>query len=423
LIFIAVFLAGGILSSIYPAMILAAVNPIRALRGKNAVSLGNNHFRQGLTMFQFLISMLLIACTAVIYYQVEAMRKQSLSEDFEKVLVVHSPRTMIGHPERANFFREFRNYLENHSDIHSIASGGCLPGEDFLFHTENVVAEGKETAINWSFDVASIDEQYLPALGLKLIAGRNFEDRAGEEDKVILNETALGVLGFQGSDEAIQKFIGINNNQRYQVVGIMEDTHFRGLRESIKPLILKYGHDYEFGYFPIRIGTGDLHQTIRRIESGWMDTYPRDPFEYFFLDKFFDRQYSNDKAFGKIFGSFSLLAIFLSGLGLFGLISYTTAQKTREIGIRKVMGAGVLSIIKLLTVNMLKLLIAAAIIALPLAYWITGYWLNTFAYRFEPPFWMYLVPLVLLLFTSMVAVGGQTMKSALRNPVNAIAEE
>jgi len=423
LIFLCIFLIGAMLASFYPAMVLSSINPIRALKGKNVTSNRHGFFRQGLILFQFCVAMLLMAGTGGIYHQVNSMRRQSLGVDLDQVLVVHSPRSMIGNTERVLYFKQFSDFLESDGDIHSVASGGCLPGENFLYHAEDVHAEGKDIEINWSFDVASVDEEYLPTLGMELVAGRNFEDRTEEENKVILNQTAIQALGFENPFEAIGKFIRVNQTELMQIVGVVADIHFEGLQSSIKPLLLKYGHDYEFGFFAIKINSDNFSEIISRIETQWKTTYPRDPFEYFFLDNFFDRQYKNDQAFGQLFGSFSLLTIFIAGMGLFGLISYTAYQRSKEIGIRKVMGADVLSIIKLLTVDIIKLILLAATISLPFAHWMISRWLNTFAYRFEPSIWMYSIPLILLLITSIIAVSGQTLKSALSNPVDAIADE
>ncbi len=422
-VFIGTFLAGTILASIYPALILSSINPIKALRGKNFKSNGYGLMRQGLILFQFCVAMLLLSGTGAVYYQVESMRHQSLGIDLEQVLVIHSPRSMIGNAERAMYFRQFRDFLEPDPEVVSVSSGGCLPGEKFLFHTEDVHAEGNDAQINWSFDIASVDERYLSTLGIQLIAGRNFDERPDEENRVILNETGAQSLGFQNPFEAIGRYIRINQANPEQIVGVLKDAHFEGLHTSIKPLLLRYGHDYEFGFFPVKVKTANLRKTIDKIETQWRTTYPKDPFEYFFLDQFFNRQYKNDQAFGQLIGTFSLLAVFISGIGLFGLISFTTFQKSKEIGIRKVMGANVFSIVKLLTGNILKLILLAALISLPFAHWIIGQWLDTFAYRFQPSIWMYFLPLFLLLLTSMVAVGRQTLKSALGNPVDAIAYE
>jgi putative ABC transport system permease protein len=422
-VFLGTFLAGTFLASIYPAMILSSIHPIKVLRGPHYTIRGNRTLQQGLVFFQFSVALLLVAGTGAVYYQVESMRNQSMGMDMDQVLVIHSPRSMIGNPERALYFRQFRDFLEPDPQIVSIASGGCLPGEPFLYHAEDVHAEGQNTEINWSFDIASVDERYLLTLDMKLLAGRNFEDRPGEERSVILNETGIRVLGFQDSGQAVGQFLRINQGAPREIIGVVEDAHFEGLHTTIKPLLLRNGHDYEFGFFLAKINAEDLRNTLERIESQWRTTYPKDPLEFFFLDQFFDRQYNNEQSFGQIFGAFSLLAIFISGIGLYGLISFTTSRKSKEIGIRKVMGANVLSIVRLLTGHILKLILLAGLISIPLAYWVIGKWLDTFAYRFEPAIWMYLIPLFLILITSLLAVISQTLKSALSNPVDAIAEE
>jgi len=422
-IFILVFLVGAGLASIYPSLVLSSFDPIKVLKGKNILSIGNGYFRQGLITFQFSIAILLIACTGAVYYQIENMRKQNLGVDLNQVLVLHSPRSMIANQERAMLFNRFRDNLEQESDIITVASGGCIPGKKFLIHSEDIHVEGKEIDVSWSFDVASVDERFLPTLGLKILSGRNFEFRPDEVNKVILNESAFHTLGFQFPEEAVGQFIRIAQFEPQEIVGVVADAHFEGLHEKIKPLLLTYGHDYEFGFFPIKITSNDIPGTINKVATQWKAIYPRDPFDYFFLDRFFDGQYKDDQIFGQLFGTFALLTIFISGLGLFGLISLTTYQKSKEIGIRKVFGAGIFSIITLLTKDFLKLVLIAAIVAIPLSYLVIYHWLQSFAYRFNPAAWMYILPVFLLLITSLIAISGQTVKSALKNPVDAIAEE
>jgi putative ABC transport system permease protein len=422
-VFLAATITGAALAGGYPALLMSTFHPIKALKGNSSINSGNGIFKQALITFQFGSALLLIACTGAVYFQVEFMRKQPLGADLDQVLVIHSPRSLIGNPARMMHFREFREQLEQSGDIASVASGGCLPGEKFLYHTENVQAEGLESAVNWSFDVASVDERYLLTLDMKLLSGRNFQDRPGEEESVILNELAAAGLGFADPVEAVGKFIRIGQRERRQIIGVVANVHFEGLQASVKPLMLRYGHDYEFGFYPIRISKRNIEQTISDIEAQWKIIYPRDPFDYFFLDKFFERQYKNEQAFAMMFGSFAILTIFISGMGLFGLISLTIYQKYREIGIRKVLGAGILSITNLLLNGFFRLILIASIIFLPLAHLIINRWLNTFAHRFDPPWYSYLIPFIAVLITSIVAVGGQTMKAALKNPVDAIAEE
>ena len=422
-VFTSVVVSGTILASIYPAVILSSFDTIKAVKGKNVISIRNGYFRQGLIAFQFSIALLMIACTGAVYYQVSSMRKQSLGMDMERVLVINSPKSMIGNAERALIFKRFRNVLEQETDIQSVASGGCIPGEKFLYHAENVKADGNEIDVNYSFDMASVDSRYLETLGIELINGRDFEDNPDENDKVILNETAIKALGFSDSSDAVGQFLRISQGDPQQIIGVINDPHFEGLQKDIKPLLLKYGHGYEFGFFPIKIRSEDPQRVIKKVETQWKLIYPKDPFDYFFLDKFFDQQYNDDQSFGKLFGSFALLTIFIAGLGLIGLVSLTTYQKSKEIGIRKVFGANVISIVKLLTVGFMKLVLIAAIIAIPLSWWIIDAWLSTFAYRFDPAWWMYILPVILLMVTSLIAIGGQTIKSAFKNPVDAISDE
>jgi putative ABC transport system permease protein len=207
-----------------------------------------------------------------------------------------------------------------------------------------------------------------------------------------------------------------------RIIGVVEDTHYEGLQKEVRPLLLRYGHDYEFGFYEARIAGGAIQEAVRHVQDEWEAVYPNDPFDYFFLDRFFDAQYQNDRTFGKVFGVFSVLAIFVAVLGLFGLVTFTTYQKTKEIGIRKVLGASVADIIGLITRKFFVLILIASVLALPLAHMVIQDWLNTFAYRVPVAWWWYGAPVLIINGIALLAVSRQSLKAALSNPVDAIKE-
>lgn len=422
ILFIAIMILGGLLTSVYPATILSSINTIDVLKGKISGTPGKGYLRKSLISFQFFFAVFLLSCTGAIYYQVNYMRNQGLGMSAEQVLVLYTPRSLIGSPKRIQHFENFRDKLLNYPEIVKVGSSGCIPGEEFLVHREGVRQMEKDDGKNLTYDVAYVDEGYLPALEFKLMGGRNFANGPGEGTKVIPNETAIRSLGFANSADAIGKTLLVGDKQ-YQVIGVVGDAHYEGLQKSIRPLLLFYGHWYEFGYFSIKLNPENISQTVATVQKHWEEIYPNDPFDYFFLDSYFDQQYKNDRVFGKVFGMFSFLAIFVACLGLIGLVAFTTYRRTKEIGIRKVLGANTSNILGLLTSEFSKPILLACVIAIPVTHFIIYKWLDTFAYRFEFAWWMHLIPLLLINFLALLAISWQSLKAAKGNPVNALREQ
>lgn len=422
LLFIAIMFAGGLFSSIYPALILSSFKPIDVLKGKLHGVRGKGFFRKGLISFQFFFAVFLLTSTGAIYYQVKYMREQSIGFNTAQVLVLHSPRSMIGNSKRIDHFKSFRERLLQYPSIQKVASSANIPGNDFLVHWDGISQLEKDDGKNQRFDVAWADEGYIPALEFKILAGQNFTDQPSVTKKVIINETACKALGFTGNEQAIGKMLR-RNDKEYEITAVVADAHYEGLQKTIKPLLLLYGHNYEFGFFVMKVNSANMAQTLATVKKQWEEMYPNDPFDYFFLDSFFDEQYKSDKRFGKVFGLFSSLAIFIACLGLIGLVAFATYQKTKEIGIRKVLGAGVLNIIRLISSEFFKPILLACIVAIPFSHFVISKWLDGFAYRFRFSWWMYLVPLALINLLAFLAICIQTLRAAAANPVNALRSE
>ena len=295
--------------------------------------------------------------------------------------------------------------LKNPS-ITTVGSAGCIPGNEFLLHWNGISLAAQALPKDVTYDVAWVDEGYIPSLGFKLLAGANFADRPGENTKVIINETAMRNLGVTDPSNAIGKILRKDESRQYEVAAVLADAHYEGLQKNIRPLLLFFGDNYEFGYFPIKINTASIGPTIAHVEKNWKRVYPNDPLDYFFLDSFFDEQYKSDRRFGKTFGIFSFLAIFIACLGLTGLIAYTTQQKVKEIGIRKVLGASITGIIGLLTGEFFKPILIACLVAVPFNHWLISKWLDSFAYRFQFSWWMHAVPIAIIFLLAFLPSAG-----------------
>jgi putative ABC transport system permease protein len=421
LIFLVVTVVGAVVSSIYPAVVLSSFNPARVLKSQSNSKSGNGIFRKALIVFQFTSAMVLLASTGVLFKQVNYMQSQDLGMDMEDVVVLHSPRSMIGNSERAQYFEEFRQALLKNSFIHEMGSSGNIPGHDFLYHVDGVHEVQSEQGSRVSFDLASADDGFLPSLGIDFLAGRNFMRNETDTNKVILNKKGAEVFGYNNPYDAVGISLLING-ESYQVIGVTENTHYEGLQKEIRPLILKYGHDYEFGFFTAKISGQNKAQAVAAIEAKWNDIYPNDPFDQFFLKNFFDNQYQKEETFGKIFGVFTILAICIAIMGLFGLVSFTINNKTREIGIRKVMGAGVTDILLLITKTFVALIGISFIISIPVIQMIIRNWLNSFAYRISVDWWWYLIPFLIIMGVTMITISRQALRAAYMNPAQAINE-
>lgn len=423
LLFIAIIFAGGLLSSIYPAAILSSFKPVEVLKGKATGGSGKGFLRKSLISFQFFFAVLLLTCTGAIYYQVQYMRNQPLGMSTDQVMVLNTPRSLIGNKKRIEYFKTFRAQLVKNPAIETVGASGCIPGHEFLLHLDGPYLAGQPSQKAATYDIAYIDEGYIPSLGFTLKAGSNFSDRPGENNKVIINETAMRSLGITDPANAVGKIVHRSEKDQFEIAGVVGDAHYEGLQKNIRPLLLFFGHNYEFGYFPIKINTANINQAVSYIEKNWKQIYPNDPLDYFFLDSFFDEQYKSDRRFGKTFGIFSFLAIFIACLGLTGLIAYTTHQKVKEIGIRKVLGSSISGIVALLTGEFFKPILIACLIAVPINHWLVSKWLNSFAYRFDFSWWMHLIPVAVIFMLAFMAICWQSMRAAMVNPVEALREQ
>jgi putative ABC transport system permease protein len=420
-VFGAVVIAGALLASLYPAFILSSFQPIKVLKGKlSAQNSGSDGFRKSLIIVQFCITIFLLCATGAIFYQIAYMKAQPTGMDSDAVLVVHTPRSMIGNEKRMDYFKTFRQKISQDVAIKSVASSACLPGKEFLRHKEGVRRLGVETGKNISYDFAFVDEGYCPTLGVSIIAGRNFSEHRPEDSTIIINETAVKSLGFKNAEDAIDKVININEQRDRVIVGVIKDVHYKGLQNAATPLLLSYGHNYEFGFFTLKINTASLQGTIARVKKEWDAIYPNDPFDTFFLDDFYNEQYQNEQAFGKLFSSFALLAILIASLGLFGLVMYTVSKKQKEIAVRKVLGAKLSHVFLLITTQYFKYIIIALIIALPFSHFMIYKWLNNFATHFEVKWWMYVIPIITTALICVLTVSRLAIKAAYIDPVKAL---
>lgn len=409
----------GVLSGSYPAFYLSAFQPVSVLKGAHAAGGKRSTFRNMLVVFQFSASVFLIVGTLVVFRQLQFIQQKDVGYSREQLLIINNTDKL------KNRMEAFKESLVRIHGVEKATATGFLPtsyyrSSDTFFNSPSLDIKDAINLQKWW-----VDEDYLETMGMQLLEGRNFSrDIAADTTAVILNESAAKFLG--NRDILEKRLYRIDDEETkhltiYRVIGVVKDFHFSSLREPVKPLALIFHPDD--GAITVRIQGSDIPKTVSAIEDEWKSLGTGLPFEYTFMDADFDQLYKGDRQTGELMTYFALLSILISCLGLFGLATFMAEQRTKEIGIRKVMGASVPGITALLSRDFLKLVLIAVAVAIPIAWYFTDKWLQDFAYHVDLEWWIFGVASVIALVIALLTVSSQAIKAAVQNPVKSLRSE
>ncbi|MFY0599550.1 MAG: ABC transporter permease [Cyclobacteriaceae bacterium] len=426
-----IFSMGVILAAFYPAAVVSSFNPITALRGSmlNGKKSGTL-VRSTLLTFQFVAAIFLTVSAIVVYLQVDFMRSYDLGINVSQTLVLRSPTTyntswdnieMIN--KKAVKYDAFRQELNKYPFVKKVASCRNIPGEKAVREWNSIVKASTGEELFHKFEFRPIDENFFDVYEAELLAGRNFEKHlTTRKDEVIINEHTQRLLGYSTPEEAIGEVIKHNQHPR-RIIGVIKDFHLKGLSNPIAPVIFINLHPSEFGYYLVKLDGHDLSKTVAQVEDIWRSFYPEDPFYSFFSDAFFNNQYEKDVQFGRIFTFFTILSIFIANLGLIALASLAVSERLKEIGIRKVLGATMGHIMQLMSLSLIRLMLIATAIALPVAWYFLSGWLDNFAYHIDIPIAALAISSLIILGIALFNIGYYVLKVAGTNPVTILKDE
>ena len=416
---LSVALFAGLLSGIYPALFLSAFQPVEVLKSTLRRGLKTSSSRKMLVVFQFVISIVLIIGTVVVYHQSDYIKNKKLGFNKEQVIVIPIDRKLV---------KRYKSAVSAHAAVLNVSASSTVPGREIAAHLfrPSLDPRHKEALL---INVMYVDHEFIPTYGIEILEGRAFSEDIGSDRNgaFILNEAAVRKYGWTfHTDRKLERVYPEGNilNVEIQgdVVGVVKDFHYQSLHHKIEPLVLMMGGSW-IEYLSIRTRSDDIAATLDFLKIQWREVVSDRPFDYFFLDDDYDKLYRTEEQIGALFGLFSILAIFVASLGLFGLASFTAQLRIKEIGIRKVLGASVSNLVLMLSKEFALLVGLANLIAWPIAYYAMHRWLQDFAYRIDLEIWAFVLSGFLALFIALTTVSYQAWKVARTNPVDALRYE
>jgi putative ABC transport system permease protein len=418
LLVIGLFLSGALLSGFYPAVILSSFKPVAVLKGKLIRSSGGNYLRKSLVIFQFVASVVLISGSLIVYQQLTYMKSKDLGISIDQTLIINGPG--VTDSLYVNKFESFKTEVLRIPGVKGISASSSIPGEE-NYWTRGIrrLSGGPEGGTTVTH--VALDHEHIPQYDIKIIAGRNFDRQfPGDDRRILINQSLSGVLGFKEPKHAVGELVSMGRDT-LEIAGVLKDYHQMSLKAKVIPVVFRLMPTSAF--YSIKLESDNYLNVIQSLEQPWNTFFPGNPIDYFFLDQFFNRQYHRDDRFGQVFTLFTMLAILIASLGLLGLASFMASQRTKEIGIRKVLGSTVPNIILLLSRGFMQPVFIAIIIACPLGWWIMNQWLQTFPYRTSIGIWPFVGSGVIVLMIAFISVSSQALKAAMAKPAETLKYE
>jgi len=422
---IALIITGILVSGFYPAFVLSSFKPILVLKGKYTSSNKGIVLRKALVVGQFAITVALIIGSFVVYKQIKFVNAQNLGMDISQMLIVKPPELTNWDSTFISRENSLTEQLKQIPHVEGATTSWNIPGGE-TGRSFNVRRVDQDSTTHFTMRHSGISIGYVDLYKIKLLAGRDFSytdfnPNFGGLHNLILNESAVKLLGYSSPKDAIGKTI-IRGSKKWDVVGVINNYHQKSLRYPVEPTMLLPAYSTNSA-ISVKVNTKDLPVTIAAIKKAYDTFFPGNLFDYSFLDEHFNAQYRSDRLFGKVFAIFSGFAIFIASLGLLGLSLFATTQRTKEIGVRKVLGASVSNIVVLLSKDFIKLVIISFVIASPVAWWIMHSWLQDFAYRIHISWWIFFGAGLLAVMIALATISFQSVKAAIANPVKSLRTE
>lgn len=419
IIFVSV-IAGTIFSGIYPSLFISSFKPLESLKGRVNELADRSTLRKVLVVVQLAISLVLITAVFAIDKQIRFMQDQKLGISLDQTLIIEEP--LLTDNSSINKFEPFKNELLRLSSVHGVTYASSFPGSEIDWHRTDITLGAENAGYRFDSRIISIGTEFLDLFGLSLLNGRNFDPGiAGDSRAMLINDEARKMFGFKNNSEALNKLVFIGS-RKFEIIGIVNNYHYRSLQYPMQPLLYIQGYPRNPSY-AIKIKKDNIPETILTIEARWKEAYTGNIFRYHFLDEEFGKQYASDKQIGTIVAGLTILAIVISFLGLFGLSLYSVNRRTREIAIRKVLGASTTGIIALLSRDFLKLSVIGGMIGVLVVQQGLQVWLQRYAYQMPLDFWLFALPFALVTVLTVVAVSFKTFRAANTNPTENIRYE
>ena len=417
------FLLGSVLSGVYVGLTLTSFTPVTAIRGNLTLKTGGFSLRKGLVVFQFTISIIFMIATVILYNQLQFMQREKLGMNLDQLLVIEGPTVSSERQAEKNSL--FKNDLGQLPFVKKYAASNNVPGVGYNFSAIGITSLNPQKDDDKKpYSMFICDHQFFNTYDISFAQGNTFSKEDAERTwnnvkKLIINESAARSLGFDLKQNIIGEKISWGEN--YEIIGVVKDYHHLSLREVIKPTI--FLGSVSFGYFTIQTGIENMPAKMEALKKLYTESFPGNPFNYFFADELYNQQYFIEQKLGSAFIAAAFIAIFIACMGLFGLATFSAKQRIKEIGIRKVLGASVASVTLLLSKDFIKLVLISIVVAIPVAWWAMDKWLMDYAYRSPLSIWIFVGAGFAAIFIAVATISFQAIKTAIANPVKSLRTE